>query len=465
MSITATLSIAAEALKAQQLAIQTTGHNLANASTPGFSRQRVTLATAFPSFQGGIFVGQGVEVTGIQRVVDRFVEAELQGLQGNVGFTEAESQALANLQDAFPTSGGVPAALSAFFGSFSDLSNNPAGLAERVSVIGKAKALGESLAQTRQILTSVQQNLDEEIKSSVQRVNALTEQIAHFNLQISITEGRGESANDFRDQRQTLLQELTSLTGATAREDANGAITVATGSLLLVSGGRFASFQSDSLNGAGLHSVTYQAPDGLSFDASALMSQGKIGSTLAMRDAQVQDVIDRLDQFAKTLVDEVNVQHALGFDLTGTAGGNFFTPIVATAGAAANVQINSTIAADPRLIAAASSADAVPGDNRNALALINLQSTTFPSLGGLTLQDSFLSLVGDIGSQTQISQAQLDFQQTLLTQTQARRESVSGVNIDEEMTKLIQFQRAFESSSLLVRTADEMYQSLIDMVR
>src|SRR5437660_8998580 len=115
MGITATLSIAAEALKAQQLAIQTTGHNLANVATPGFSRQRVGLASAPPSIEGGIFIGQGVKVTGIQRVVDRFAEAELLSLQGGVGFAEAESQALSNVQDAFPTSGSVDTALSDFF--------------------------------------------------------------------------------------------------------------------------------------------------------------------------------------------------------------------------------------------------------------------------------------------------------------------------------------------------------------
>ena len=465
MSVTATLSIAAEALKAQQLAIQTTGHNLANASTPGFSRQRVDFASAPPSFQGGVFVGQGVEVAGIQRVVDRFAEAELLSLQGNVGFAEAESQALSNVQDAFPTSGGVATALSDFFNSLSDLSNNPSGLAERVSVVGKAKALGESLAQTRQILTSIQKNLDEDIKSAVQRINVLVEQIANLNQKISTTEVRGESANDFRDQRQTLLQELTGLTGATVREDANGEVTVLAGGLLLVGGARFAALQSDSLNGAGLHAVMYQAPDGLSFDATSLFGQGRIGSLLTMRDNQVQDVIDRLDQFAKTLVDEVNTQHALGFALTGSGGGDFFIPIAAATGAAAAVQVNSAIAADPRLIAAATSPDALPGDNRNALALVNLQSTTFPALGGLTLQDSFLSLVGDIGSRAQSAQSRSDFQQAVLTQAQARRESVSGVNTDEEMTKLIQFQRAFEASSLLVRTADQMYQSLIDMVQ
>jgi flagellar hook-associated protein 1 len=465
MGVTATLSIAAEALKAQQLAIQTTGHNLANVATPGFARQRVDLASTPPLFEGGVFVGQGVKVTAIQRVVDRFAEAELLSLKGGVGFAEAESQALSNVQDAFPTSGGVDTALSSFFSSLSDLSNNPSGLAERVSVVGKAKALGQSLAQTRQILTSVQKNLDEDIKSATQRVNAVVEQIANLNRQISLTEVRGESANDFRDQRQTLVQELTGLTGATVREDTNGELVITAGSLLLVSGVRFGSLQTDSLSANGLHDVTYQSPSGVTFGVSSVLDQGKIGSLLNSRDSQVQDFIDRLDGFAENLADVVNTQHAVGFDLSGNAGGNFFTPIAATAGAAANLQIDNAIAADPRLIAAAASPDTLPGDNRNALALVNLQSTTVPALGGLTLEDSFLSLVGEIGSQAQSAQSRSDFQQALLTQAQARRESVSGVNIDEEMTKLIEFQRAFESASLLVRTADQMYQSLIDMVR
>lgn len=465
MSILGTLSLAAQALKAQQEAIQTTGHNIANASTPGYSRQRVDLVTTPPSLEGGVFVGQGVRVAGISRIIDRFVEAEVMGLQTDVGYSEAQSNALNNLEEVFPVTGGINGALSDFFGALSDLSNNPAGLTERISVVGKARALGENLALTRQNLTSLQQNLDQDIQTAVQRVNVLTEQIAKLNQQISLTEVRGDTANDFRDQRQTLLQELSSLTGAASREESDGQVTVTVGPLLLVGGNRFASLASDQFNLAGLHTVTYTGPDGTSFDASALLTGGKIGSVLNVRDNQVQDVIDRLDLFAKTLVDEFNAQHALGFDLLGNAGGNLFTPIATVANAAKNVRVDAAVAADPRLIAAAASSTTVPGDNRNALALVNLRSTTIPALGGLTLEDNFLTLIGDVGSQAQAAQSRFDFQQALLSQTQARRESVSGVNIDEEMTKLIQFQRAFESSSLLVRTTDEMYQSLIDMVR
>ena len=465
MSITATLSIAAEALKAQQLAIQTTGHNLANVATPGFSRQQVNLVSAPPSLIGSTLVGQGVHVAGIQSVVQRFLESELVGLHGDVENTKAESQALGNIQDTFPTSGGIDDALSAFFSSLADLSNNPAGSAERVSVIGKAKALGDSLFQTRKILSTEQLNLDQDLKSAADRVNVIVQQVADLNRQITLNQLQGESANDFWDQRQTLLQELTGLTGATVRENTNGEVTVETNGLVLVSDVRFATLSTNLFNAAGFHTVTYQSPGGVSFDATSLFTQGRLGALLQVRDNQVQDALDRLDQFAKTLVDEVNLQHASGFDLSGTAGGDFFTPIAATAGAATQVQVDSGLAADPSLIAAAASADAVPGDNQNALALANLQSTGFASLSGQTLQDNFLSFVSDVGVQAQSSQAQLDFQNSLLTQTQARRESVSGVSIDEEMIKLIQFQRGFESASLLVRTADEMYQSLINMVQ
>src|SRR4051794_41052986 len=115
MSILGTLSLAAQALKAQQEAIQTTGHNIANASTPGFSRQRVDLVTAPPSLEGGVFVGQGVRIAGISRIIDRFVEAEVMGLHSDVGYSEAQSNALNNLEEVFPVTGGINGALSDFF--------------------------------------------------------------------------------------------------------------------------------------------------------------------------------------------------------------------------------------------------------------------------------------------------------------------------------------------------------------
>jgi flagellar hook-associated protein 1 FlgK len=226
-----------------------------------------------------------------------------------------------------------------------------------------------------------------------------------------------------------------------------------------------ATLEASTFNVTGLRDISYQSPNGIRADAIPFITNGEIGGLIAMRDNQVPRVLDRLDQLAKTLVDTVNTQHALGFDLNGTPGGNFFAPIAATAGAATQVRVASAVVTDPRLIAAAQTAAGVPGDNRNALALGQLKDTASVALGNTTPATYLHSLISDVGANTQASEIELDFQNALLKQSQARREATSGVSIDEEMTNLILFQRAFQAASVLVRTGDEMYQTILNMVR
>lgn len=465
MSILSTLFIGRGALITHQQAIQTTGHNIANLSTPGFSRQRVELSSATPITLGGISFGQGVEVDGIRAVVSEFFETQLRNVNGTVGFAQAENKALAGIEAAFPTTGGIGSAFDDFFGALADLANNPGGQAERVTLIGKARALGETLQQTRSVLSNVQTNLDKDLGVAVQRANELLPRIAAFNQKITYSEASGQPANDLRDQRQVLLQELSRLTGATVHDTGDGQASAIVNGLSLVSGDQAAVLDGTTLTPAGLRVVSYQSPNGITADATSVITNGEIGGLIAARDTEVAGTIGKLDQLAKTVVDQVNSQHALGFDLNGAAGGNFFTSIATVTGAAAQIQVTTTIAADPRLIAAAQTAAGVPGDNGNALALGNLQTTTFAALGNTTASNYLLGLIGEVGTKTQASETALNFQQALLSQSQARRESVSGVNLEEEMTNLILFQRAFQAASVLVRTGDEMYQTIIDMVR
>jgi flagellar hook-associated protein 1 FlgK len=466
VSILTTLSIGAQSLKNQQLNIHTTGHNISNANIPGFSRQRVELSTEMPLWQGVVLLGQGSKATGVQRVIDRFLEASLLTIHRDLGSAEAERQTMASIQDVFPTNGGLEATLGAFFNGLSDLANNPAGIGERVNVIGKAETLGENLRHTRELLTASQDNLDDELADTISRVNVLTGQIAELNEQISFTEAGLAEANDFRDQRQNRVLELVRLTGATVREEANGHLTISVSGLPLVSGSRAATLDSSTRNPAGFRQVLFEGSDGLSFDATGLLgSEGKIGTILELRDKRVQAFIGRLDEFAFTLVSVINSQHSLGFDLSGTSGRDFFTSLSSSIGAAALVRVDATIATNPRAIAAAASAATLPGDNRNILALLKLGQLSNLALGNLTFQESYSDLLSDLGNQAESAQTKLDFREALLKQTQARREAVSGVSIDEEMTKMISFQRAFEASSLLVQTADEMYYELIEMTR
>lgn len=211
--------------------------------------------------------------------------------------------------------------------------------------------------------------------------------------------------------------------------------------------------------------MQYTSPEGASFDVTSLLTRGEIGGLITSRDFTVLGFVDKLDLFAKTLVDTVNTQHALRFDLNSSAGGNSFTPIIATAGAADVVQIDSAILADPHLIAAAQTAAGVPGDNRNAQALAALQTSVQTALGNRTFKDYFVSVVSDVGQQLQTAQDASEFQQTLFGQTQARREALSGVNIDEEVANLIKFQRTFEAASRLISIGDEMYETMINILR
>lgn len=474
MSILSILHIGVGAMGVQQQALQTTGHNLANVDTPGFSRQRVELATAFPTNKGRMFLGLGVNSIGVSSVVDRFLEAQLVSLKGTLGSTEAEHRALAEVADAFPITEeiGIGPALDAFFGALAEVANNPAGMAERVHLIGRARTLGDLLRQTRTALTTVQRNLDEDLDAAVRRVNVLLPQIAALNSQIVGGEVTGQRANDLRDQRQNLLQELSRLTGATVLEGQNGQVHVQVNGILLVRGNQAASLDVSALNASGFHLVAHRSPEGASFDATALLTKGEIGGLLAARDTIVPGFIDKLDQFAYSLVNTVNIQHAAGIALTGVGGGDFFTaippaagPLPPHAGAAALVRVDSAVETDPRLIATAQDAAALPGDNRNALALAALQTTPLAALGNRSFKDYFLALVGDVGQQMQTNQDALDFHQSLLTQTQSRRESLSGVNIDEETANLIKFQRAFQAASRLIQIGDEMYQTMLGMIR
>jgi flagellar hook-associated protein 1 FlgK len=466
MSILTSLSIAARAMQAQQQAMQTTSHNIANVATPGYSRQNALMSAAAPALEGQLLLGNGVTVTGVRNVVDRFAEMELLTRNAASGYADARSRALGALQDAFPVSGGIQSALDGFFNAWSALANNPGGQAERVAVVNAANALTYQFSQTRSLLVDAQTNLDGDLNAAVGNVNSLLTQIADFNGQIAAAEAGGQPANDLRDQRQLLLQQVSGLTGATVLGADTAQATVLVGGLALVSGDRAATLDANTVGVSGFRVVNYTSPNGgLTFDASSMFSQGEIGGILGLRDTDIPGMLGRLDQLAKTIVDQVNTQHAAGFDLNGAPGGNFFTPVGAVAGAAGAMQVAAAVSANPNLIAAAQTAAGAPGDNRNALAIAGLQTGVFAALGNKSPEDYYLALVQDVGSQAESASDQSDFQQSLLTQAQARRDSLSGVSLEEEMTKLILFQRAFEASSVLVRTGDEMYQTIINMVQ
>lgn len=458
MGISDILAAGRSSLLAQQRALRVTGSNIANVNTPGYSRQRAIL-TAIPASEG-----YGVRVSGVEQIVDEFIEARLRTQSSDASAANARRDLLDAVEDLFPVGdGSIGTALQDFFAAANELSAHPEDLAVRADLLDRASALATRLRDTAQGLAQIQRDSDLRLTSAVDDTNRILDRIASLNRAIAGDEAATQgTANELRDQRRTALGELAQQLGIRTVENADGTVDVfARSGVTLVSHGDAATLGSQvsatlGLDGAPLHDVGVLAPDG-SLIPFGSAPGGTIGAQLAVRDVDLPAYAADLDALATTLRDEVNAVQAdpAGRDLDGLVGSALF----AGTGAADLTVVLS----DPRGIAAAQSTGS--GDNANALALVGLQTATFPALAGATLSGAFGQLQAGIGAAVRDATDGAAVQDGLLESVAAQRDAVSGVSLEEEFTDLIRFQRAFQAAAQLISVGDGLLEELIGMVR
>jgi flagellar hook-associated protein 1 FlgK len=456
------MSMAGQALMTQQQAISVTSHNIANVNTPGYSRQRLNMTTNTPLNSSSGLMGNGVSATEIQRLYDRFIGNQINSESQGLGRWDAQKQAVERLELMFNESGGsgLSQAMSEFWNAWQALTNNPSGLTERQVLAIKGQVLATTFNKLDSDLTQVQQDLDFAIQGTVTDINRLSEQLADLNQKIISAEAGTHSANDYRDQRDLMLKELSELIDINAFEDANGGVSV------LVANGRplvagTALWQlATETNVSGLQDVVWVDDAGNTVNISDEILGGKLKGWLEARDIVITDYKNRLDTLAQTLMTEVNNLHQSGFDLNGIGDQVFFDGT----GTAADIEVNANIAGDLDLIAAAADPLTFPGDNRNAIEIANLQHQFVMSGNTATFNDYYSSLVRDVGNEVLKSDTYYTHQSEMLAQLDNYRESISGVSLDEEMINLIKFQNAYTAAAKLVSTADELLQTVIQMI-
>jgi flagellar hook-associated protein 1 FlgK len=459
------LNIGRTALLANQSAIAVTAQNQANINTPGYSRQVPIFVASYPGKSEAGPIGTGVEIGEIRQVVDRFVETQLLGGQASLGGYQIDRRVLSQIESLFNGSQGtgLQQALNEFFGAVQDLSNNPQGATERMVLLSKSRALAQQFSTISGHMRQIREDLNSDVIGTIDTVNGLAARIAQLNRTIGDTESGGGQANDLRDERGRLLNELAAEIDISVIEGDQGQATVtAAGGKPLVLGGQAFSLRgvADPLNAAFVN-VEFVSGAGTATDITPSLSGGRLASLVDLRDRAVPDTMDRLDQLASGIITEFNTQHRLGFDLNGTPGGDFFTPTGAGASAAGTMAVAIV---DSDLVAAASAAGA-PGDNGNALRLAQLQNASVASLANTSFQDFYSSLVGVVGAESQAADWNLTAQESIVAQLSMQRESVSGVSLDEELANMIKFQRAYQAAAKLISTADEMMQTILDMKR
>jgi flagellar hook-associated protein 1 FlgK len=449
-----------------QSALQTVAHNIANKTTEGYSRQRVDQTTAPPVADGRLQLGMGSRAAQVSRVNNPFLDKQLQMETGVMGFHDAQANTMGKVEQIFneQSNKGLNQYMSDFFNAFRELSNNPESNTTRVVVREAASALANDFHRVDSQLERVQKEIDMEVRQNVGEINKMTSEVANLNQKIAEVEIQGVPANDARDRRDVLIKHLHEKIDIRVAEGDNGMLSISTaGNALLVSG-----LDSTTLT-VQAHPVTkrdqiYYVPSTSAkpFDITDRIKGGHLGGDLDIRDKLVPDLKEQMNQLAEAFANEVNAAHVRGFDRSGRQGGLMFEFAGGDQGSAAGIKLNDNLSNDVSRIAAAGKPGAA-GDNTVANVISMLQFKQ--NMDGATMDDFYTSQVGRVGVVANRAVKAQEAQKNILEQVNTLRESVSGVSLDEEATKMIEFQKAFDASARVIRTADEMFDTVLNLKR
>jgi flagellar hook-associated protein 1 len=453
------LNTGSHSLRVQQLAMQIVGQNTANVDTEGYTRRRLELTTAPPSVSSNMWdTNGGVDVLGLGRVRDRLIDEQIRSSSTGLGYWTQKDDTLGRVEEIFSEMGGsaISDQLQQFWSAWQDLSNNPEDTAPRLAVVEKAQALASGVRRAYGALAEKRQQVDGQIVDDVNEANTLTEHIAKLNVQIVRAETSGQEASDLRDQRDLAIDRLSQLLNIKVQEGGNGSVNIYNSGQILVQSDRSFNLTVNTVNRNNMPTTVITYGDS---GRPVTLEGGEIKAFVDMRDEDIGSVMSDLNAFAQTLAQRVNSVHRTGYGVAGSNGFDFFAGDIT---GAADFRVSQMITDDPSRVATASSAGA-PGDNSIALSIAGIQNERIFDNGRSTADAFYRDSVLRLGTRKAYASDQLKVEQAAMDNLQNRRQQVSGVSMDEEMTRLVQIQHSYEAAAKVVSTVDQMMQTILDM--
>ncbi len=579
------LSIARDALAAQQYGINVTGHNIANVNTEGYSRQTSVNEAREPAPYGGLLLGRGVDVTQVLRASDQFIESQLMDRKSDMSTSQELENYMQVMEGLFNENSetSISMMMSKFWNLWQDIANNPSGSTERVALYEHSILMSDQLKTLNTDLIQIQTDLTRALSGGIVQINEITNEIAQVNGRLVAMEAATSIANDLRDKRNTLTSELAQYIDVKTFEQTNGSLTIITAKgCVLVHGNDNYNLVSGGDNG---DRIMWGGKDGVATgDLTNNITRGKMGGWLEMRDEIIEKYKLDLNAMAEEFIWTVNQQHSQGvgmeafsavtgiyavsdageelgteasglnyydkisdgtfnlwvYDSNGdldtgepsviivdaNAGGTKLTDLRDTIDGVANISaiitggklkidagtgytfafsddtsnvlaalgintlftganaggmdLNNKISLDKNYIAAAqidASGHYASGDNTNALAIADLQYTsidislwTCDRIDGntegsvtATIDNYYHSMVSSIGIKSSSISRSRAFNAVMANKIGEIRDSISAVSLDEEMTNIIKFQRAFQAAAKLISISDEMLNTLLSV--
>jgi flagellar hook-associated protein 1 len=517
------LEVAKRGMFTQQSALYVTGHNIANANTPGYSRQRVNFVQTEPYPPASMNrpqipgqMGTGVTAGSVQRIRDSFLDYQYRNEANKLGYWSTRSEAIAKMEDIMnePSEFGLGKAMTQFWESLQDLSVNPENEGARAVVRQRGVAVAESFNYLYNSLSQIRTDLGQEIKTGLLEVNSILKQISELNDQIKAIEPNGYLPNDLYDKRDALVDELSKFfhvqvepvpSGGNALDIAEGIYEISLvnqdgSTVKIVTKDGYSklsvvpSISGDPTNPDGyvseiqiedvLGTISRISPNNLaSGRIKSLIESYGYGSDQNNVKGYYPDMLADLDKMAYTFATMFNAQHQKGFGLNDSTGGRDFFEMTLSGpptekGAAATIKVRDEIMNNLSYIAA-SSKSGESGNGNNALYLSMIKDVQITTSGSATLpsnngsvtglpitggivQTFYEGLIGKIGVDGQQAERMKINAETLAMSVDNNRQSVSSVSLDEEMTNMIKFQHAYNAAARTITAIDEMLDKIIN---
>jgi len=440
---------AAGAMTAYERSLGVVQNNVSNASTPGYVTQRQVLVAK--SFQPAAGLSGGVDLGEIISSRDQFAEHAVRRQQEEYGRSAQQRADLSRLELLFDATGetGVPGALSKFFQTTSSWAVAPNDTTARQSVIDQADALAQSFRQTAAGLMGASADTDQAIKSTVANVNRLAANIRDFNEQVRTNASNANDAGLDASIHQA-LEDLAEYTDFTALQQADGTFTILLGGQTpLVVGARQYALST------AITDQKVQVLDSESRDITDQVHRGRLSSLLETKNQLIPEYLGGLNRLAASVADRVNAVLATGADPADPH------PLFTYTSADLVAATLAVTAIRPAELASAPPTE--PGGNSNVLALVGLASST--EIDGITFAGFFGNLGGSLGRSLDSAKERSALQEQLLAQARSLRTEVSGVSLNEEAVRMMEFQRSYQAAAKMVTVLDELTVTLLNMVR
>ncbi|BDZ48998.1 flagellar hook-associated protein 1 [Frondihabitans sucicola] len=468
MSTFSGLNTAYRGLSAARAGLDVVGQNIANASTDGYTRQRVT-TSSINAVQPGLFstgtaIGQGVSVDGYARIGDAQQDAQVRSTASSAGYGSVRSSVLSTLEASLnePGTNGLSAQLNTFWAGWGDMANAPGGASPASTLLGEAQTIADTLKTGYQQVSDQWSATRTQVASLANDLNSAAAQVADLNKQIQQGLSTGGSVNELVDKRNALTEKISSLAGGSVHANSDGTVDVLIGGNAIVSGTESRSVQvtgSSTLEGAGASPVTLEWTHrpGTSVGLDGGQIAGAL-SVLAPADGSgsggvLAEAAASYNAFATQLAAAVNSVYQTGSTPSGTTGADFFA-VSATGPAATGLSVIPKSAADIQTGTAGSGAL----DGSVALQISHL------GVGAAAPDRAWAAFVTSTGALAQTEIASSDRATIAATAAKTQQQSTAGVDLDEENVNMLTFQHAYQGAARVMTAVDEMLDTLINHV-